>query len=534
MQIDDEEASHAAACPSGPQQRRSPALFQTSCSKVTSTNHAGDHADPTRHPLDLRISGARKDRPDPNDVDTPRWLRTLRNEFDIHSFVECAEEGQTAYIDTWYVSHSHAPRCSASRPIKLTGDPSTWQDLILAAWDDMRDHHEPFALHVVKPTPPSTQMESTLLHVILEQHCPVLTHAAGIISVIRIDRHHAALTHVALSIARLIPTRNIAWHVHLQDLCVLRQCKVFRGREPLPADAIEKLDSGFGIVIFVPPLSESQEPIEFNHDLLLWNQGTAAHMNASDAALNDIDEESGFMQVTQHNQQREMRSHETGIAVTCKTGEPDNHNDIPVTSPSGELPARPRPRHDGQTDWISDLWEIFQAHGEWDVWDEQSYVSVSTWFIHHGRHVVCRRPRTLRLVGAPITWIPDLRAGWLDLMDIRRPFSIHIVNPRPPQFRSAGIVCHVLLEQQSNANSAAIVLTALLEGPNRDGIIQSAYSTARQVNRQSLISTLEIDSHCVSRQCFVVHGLETTHDDTWFAVESVESCSVSCNSFDRR
>ena len=543
MQIDDDEASHAVACPVETRNRHSLALFQTSSAisqpeveavglrsrKASYTSHAGDRMDPTTHTLDLRIPGNRIDRPD-SLSEAPKWLRMLKNEFDLKGFVECTEEGQVAYIDTWYVSHAYAPRCSVSRPVKLTDEPSTWQDIILSAWDDLRDPHAPSTLHIVNPSPPATQMESTLLHVIIEQHCQVLTHAAGIISVIRIDRHHAALTHVAISIARLTQIRNIAWHVQLQDLCVLRQCKVFRGREPLPVDGIEDLDSGFGLVFLVPPPSGFGEPIDSYHALLLWNQATAAHMNVSDPDLIDSDEDGGFMQTTLLKRRLDVQSNETGQAVTCKTGEPDNHNEIPVSFPNGELPVRPRPRHDGQIAWISDLWEIFQTQGEWNVWDEQSFVTVSTWFIHHERHAVCRRPRQLRLVGAPITWIPDLRARWLDLMDMRQPFRIHIVHPRPPQFRTANTACHVLLEQRASVNSAAIVLTALFEGPSHDGISQGAYSTARQVNRQSLINTLEIAPNCIDRHCSVTREHETFHDDVWFEVSSGSSVRVHVRS----
>ena len=543
MQIDDDEASHAVACPVGTRNRHSLALFQTSSAisqpaveavgsrsrKASYTSHAGDRMDPTTHTLDLRIPGNRIDRPD-SLSEAPKWLRMLKNEFDLKGFVECTEEGQVAYIDTWYVSHAYAPRCSVSRPVRLTDEPSKWQDIILSAWDDLRDPHAPSTLHIVNPSPPATQMESTLLHVIIEQHCQVLTHAAGIISVIRIDRHHAALTHVAISIARLTQIRNIAWHVQLQDLCVLRQCKVFRGREPLPVDGIEDLDSGFGLVFLVPPPSGFGEPIDSYHALLLWNQATAAHMNVSDPDLIDSDEDGGFMQTTLLKRRLDVQSNETGQAVTCKTGEPDNHNEIPVSFPNGELPVRPRPRHDGQIAWISDLWEIFQTQGEWNVWDEQSFVTVSTWFIHHERHAVCRRPRQLRLVGAPITWIPDLRARWLDLMDMRQPFSIHIVHPRPPQFRTANTACHVLLEQRASVNSAAIVLTALFEGPSHDGISQGAYSTARQVNRQSLINTLEIAPNCIGRHCSVTREHETFHDDVWFEVSSGSSVRVHVRS----
>lgn len=145
-------------------------------------------------------------------------------------------------------------------------------------------------------------------------------------------------------------------------------------------------------------------------------------------------------------------------------------------------------------------------------------MAVTTWFIHHQQRPACRQSRTVRLFGHATTWIDDLRNACADQLDRSATFSIHTVQPRPPQFRVQRAMCHVLLEQGHGRRFAGVILTALLEGRTNDGIIQGAFSVERRLNLPALIRTMDITHVCAGRRCngVVGHTILPHHD--WFDV----------------
>lgn len=209
MTIDDEEAARVVECTSRPRRHRSLALAAPlSRRRVTdpfddmegssSTRQCGTANDVEVHHLNLQRPERRNKETSRHEDELPKSLSQLRNSSDEDGFVECLEEGQTAYMSTWYISHVHSPRCAESTPVRLDDNEDQWESQILAAWNDLVDEGSPIVFHVVKPCPPRTQTESTLLHVLVEQHNHIATHSAGVFSVIRKDGSHAAVYHVAL------------------------------------------------------------------------------------------------------------------------------------------------------------------------------------------------------------------------------------------------------------------------------------------------------------------------------------------------
>lgn len=120
-----------------------------------------------------------------------------------------------------------------------------------------------------------------------------------------------------------------------------------------------------------------------------------------------------------------------------------------------------------------------------------------------------------------MTWVADLRAGWAYILDHRRPFTIHIVHPKPPQFRDNRAGCHIILEQAPDDHHAALILTALLEGYTNDGIIQGAFSVC--IDLPSFMRAMEMAHFCTGRQCVIVLGQGVIQDDTWVDVSSGDS-----------
>jgi len=212
--------------------------------------------------------------------------------------------------------------------------------------------------------------------------------------------------------------------------------------------------------------------------------------------------------------------------VSCKPAPFNEPDDLAMSLPASNLPPHPRPYHDGAEEWSFQLGEILHTHGELDPWDDSRSMTVTTWFIHHQQRPACRQPRTVRLFGHAATWIGDLRNAWADHMDRSIPFSIHIVQPRPPQFRVQRAMCHVLLEQAQGQRFAGVILTALLAGRANDGIIQGAFSVERRLNLPALIRTMDIAHICAGRRCSGIVGRTILPHHDWFDVWSGLSLRV--------
>lgn len=213
--------------------------------------------------------------------------------------------------------------------------------------------------------------------------------------------------------------------------------------------------------------------------------------------------------------------------VACKPAPFAEPDDLAMILPSPNLPPPARPIHDGAVEWSYQLGELFLQFGELNLWNDARFMDVTTWYLHHGLRPICRRPRSVRLDGHVVTWIDDLRTAWADFLDPTMPFSIHLVHPRPPQFRVSRSTCHLLLEQGRTQTQAGVILTALLEGSPNDGMIQGAYSTANRVDLQTIISTMEIGQMCVGRSCNLVVNRQILPPVEWIDVHTGQSVQVS-------
>ena len=196
--------------------------------------------------------------------------------------------------------------------------------------------------------------------------------------------------------------------------------------------------------------------------------------------------------------------------VTCKCNEDDadipEDIDIPMMLPPGTSLRGPRPSHDGAFDWLEDLVAVFRQEAEAETIEGSPLLYVQTWYIHHRRHKRCQYPRSVRLDGAIIGWIEELRHAWSDVMDRGLPFAIHVVKPRPPQPRWQSFACHIILVQAPQPHWVAGVVTTLLEGPDRDAIMQAAASFPDLVNKPAVIEAVQLQPQCDLRRCSVTAG----------------------------
>ena len=200
-----------------------------------------------------------------------------------------------------------------------------------------------------------------------------------------------------------------------------------------------------------------------------------------------------------------------GHTVPFKTADLDGDIDVPMTSTRRRPERPPRPAHDGDESWFWEFGQIFSQQAREEAFEGEYFLYVQSWYIDHLRRTVCRQPRPIRLDHYWITWLDDFTHTWRDEMVQNVPYSVHIIKPRPPQYRHYGYACHILLEQNRAPGQAAGVLTALLAGYTNDGIIQGAFSMPRHIRKQDVIDTLEIAPFCDDRRCTVYHDRDIVH-----------------------
>lgn len=174
----------------------------------------------------------------------------------------------------------------------------------------------------------------------------------------------------------------------------------------------------------------------------------------------------------------------------CKPCENVEDPGVPIFYAPGTRAPRLRPRHDGEFAWWYQLGALFTQYAERETIDGDAYMYVQTWFIHHESKLRCRHPRPARLDGSTFTWIEELRFIWRDQLDRGHPFSIHLVQPRPPQSRFENYACHVILEQARPPGLRAGVVTTLYEGPTRDAFEQQAASLPRFARKDQIIDDI--------------------------------------------
>ena len=207
----------------------------------------------------------------------------------------------------------------------------------------------------------------------------------------------------------------------------------------------------------------------------------------------------------------------------CKPANFERPDDFPVSIVSNRVQRPMRPYHDGETSWISELGRLFPLFGEYNAWEEETSIFVTSWYIHHTRRPVCHRHKLIRLVNNPLSWIEDIRITWQDLLDRSRPFTIRIVRPRPPQFREHHSPCHIIVEQAPQDGKVVAVLTALIEGTPNDAIIQSAHSLDHRLNTATIIRTMDITRFCSGRACTLFQDRQAVPGLDWIEVQSGSS-----------
>eukprot|EP00438_Fugacium_kawagutii_P022588 Skav216783 [mRNA] locus=scaffold579:171669:177675:+ [translate_table: standard] len=99
----------------------------------------------------------------------PPSLHELLFQWTAYAWTEALQEGPVMYASVWYIHHIETPSCLIHRTARLGSDFQQWVPQLLNSWSDHFQWREPFRLHVVRPTPPASQLQSHVVHIVIEQ-----------------------------------------------------------------------------------------------------------------------------------------------------------------------------------------------------------------------------------------------------------------------------------------------------------------------------------------------------------------------------
>ena len=408
----------------------------------------------------------------------------------LSTCIDTIQEDITFSVYTWFLDHQSNRICRGPKLIFLGDNPAEWRETLIYHWRNLIIPDEPVFIDLVLPTPPKSDLEDHLAHLILTQRA--VQDSSVLVSM---NFKGEAPPDVLIRVAAALP----------------RDCTAMDVINVAPPLALYSHNK---ISWEQPELNSVDQVFRTRHGQCLQiiiHTETDFRSEATDSS----DDHSNLLQYSQKiSTFRFEPSFLTSVVPdTCKGADLQEDIDIPMMSrhPTTRLSRRPRPLHDGTEQWFWDLGSIFSAQAVNEVIDGDSYIYVQTWYVDHTHHPQCRQPRPLRLDQCAVAWLEEFRYLWRDLLDTTVPFSVFVISPRPPQSRLEDFNCHVLIEQNRPIGKSAGVLTAMFTNSYAHDIVQGAYSVSRFVRIDDLIETMRIQPQCEGHRCTAFYHFEPIH-----------------------
>ena len=197
---------------------------------------------------------------------TPLWLQALHRVFQDLAETERTDEGPVAYVATWYLHASYAPRCEPGRTVRLRDDPLNWQRTLSEAWGDRYDSSRPADLFWISPAPPSSLTDHVLGHILIVQALPAHSVATLLTARVR-DQEGQTLRRVAACIPQASSAEDIVAAFPIPGPLLRYPRRVGRGQTFFDPNTPTQVASGEGLVIDIidttltPPLDTNTEGI---------------------------------------------------------------------------------------------------------------------------------------------------------------------------------------------------------------------------------------------------------------------------------
>ena len=335
--------------------------------------------------------------------------------------------------------------------MRLTDQPESWRDQIVAVWHDVIRPDWPARLRLVLPQPPCSRFECNQAHVFVEQG-QLADHIAFLISIVDLassDLRVLSITHSAHSDEPLQTARSIVHkanppHFGPQSRAhVLWKDRLFAQHEP------DILDEGTNVIVRIMTSDEAVE----------------------------VDSTS-FMQLGSDPSSRPFRFNPLA---------PEFH------------PSQPLPTSQNCDDeFIEDLRDIWTASAfSWE--DEVSTINVAIWFTDHswiqphGSHY-----RIARLWPDRSTWKATIEAVWADHRVPGAPLEHHVVAPQPI-LEDQRFCAHIILLQNPREDWVTSLVTFHEENNLHTPWKQMAVTTHEHILLENLFRAMDLFDACISR-----------------------------------
>jgi hypothetical protein len=183
----------------------------------------------------------------------PEFIQELHDNWRSTAF-SWEDETPSCSILVWMVDHSWTePHSYLPRSVRLYPDFTTWEDQIVNAWHDLLQPGLPRELHLVYPTPPTSD-NTIAAHVIVIQQ-PRDDWVTSVVTCLDSTNQHQTMQQAAVTTHEHILLDNLLRIFNLYHACVgqgaTHACAAWYNRLPLLLNAPLMGRSGYGIVMFV-------------------------------------------------------------------------------------------------------------------------------------------------------------------------------------------------------------------------------------------------------------------------------------------
>ena len=386
-------------------------------------------------------------------------------------------------VYTWFLDHEKAVLCTAPKIAHTTDDPSVWEEDVAYPW---RFHIDPgmknfFA--VVLPSPPVSDVETHLAHIIITQRPSQMNSV-----LISLEFHHATLPIVYVRFAAMLESSASIDHiVNVAPLLKNVPSSCIRLLNPVSPDRNFVIRDGMCIRIEITPQCELSD-----------SSDTSVLMQSSHSVRKNV----SVTMITEQTKGICTCSIMDTLLAAVNAANAAVDNQLPPIEPDS-IEAQP--------EGIRDLWERLVDQQVGSSTDATRQHRVESWFVDHvGRHNRCLQSRIVHLSDDFLTWQSTLAEAWHDRFDGPRDFELSLVHPESED-KPAGTFAQVIITQHASHVFRSVLLSVYDSDPELE---RSPYTFAlvlvRQIDLSSLLNTLHLDSECppsnVRNHCSLWYG----------------------------
>ena len=388
-----------------------------------------------------------------------RQLEQLLRIVERADLVECEEEGNIAYITTWFIHHAFHKECRQSRSVRLTMPSHDWPNLIVEEWNDLILPGESVTLRLIQPQPPCTDLECNQAHVIVEQgqHAD---HVAFLISTQSGDTQRFGRSMVSHSAHSDTPLQNALSIIRLarpQNIPQGGDCSVYWRDFPFAFVDFEEITAGAGLVLRI------RGPVN-------------------------------YLDMDLHSLMQRPHSHAGQVSGNEGTSAPGLNPHAACFHPAGANIF-------DQDEFIQTLQPIWDANAfSWQSEEPSGCIAVciAVWFVdHQWQYPHGPQFRTLRLWTDFTDWRRQIELAWQDQRVAGSELEMQVVDPKPAT-TDHSIFAHVIVIQRPNPSWVTSIVTAFDISQAVIDVRQMAITTHEHILLDNLLHVIGLYNECAT------------------------------------